>query len=265
MLSRVTILICGILLLAAGVSDADNNWRKSTSRSDNNWHTPANWSEGLPAAHYCNIGHDSEQPQGAGPTVSTSDATAGTVRMRSRVVEDPGLTLTITSTGHLTLTTGGLSVGFDTSTYGPKEMTVDVDGGMLTTTNLGIGEDYGSIAGTKGVVNILGGVVKITNIESTALNFQNDPETSRVSELNLDATGLLYWNGDHTASGDDKIATYIAANQILGPGGAGAGDVHYELVTGGEYDGYTKVYIPEPATVAILGLGSIALLRRRRV
>jgi hypothetical protein len=181
-------------------------------------------------------------------------------------------TLTVEAGASLTTSTH-VPWGHDWHNYGGiasqsnSAFTLAVAGTLNVGTWLGLyeGDDPDNPArgqGSCGVLDIIGGVVKVDSSASDGVRFGADNQPTVQARIQISGSGVLYWNGNHTdtgGGGDNKVADYITNGNITGTG------LQYELVSGGEYNGFTKVYVPEPATVAILGLGSIALLRRRRV
>ena len=92
-------------------------------------------------------------------------------------------------------------------------------------------------------------------IDADRITF-NDSAESGASAL-LDITlGSLLVSGDKVAD----IQDYIASGLITGYGGQGEVLTHYDS----GLDKTVVTAIPEPATIALLGLGGLSLLRRRR-
>jgi len=112
--------------------------------------------------------------------------------------------------------------------------------------------DIGRVAGTNGYADISGGTIY-------ANDFRMRPAggTGTVS-LNLSGTGKIIINGDKTqvVEGPDNDLLDWIDNGWINP------EVLYD------YDisnpGKTTLYVPEPATVCLLGIGALSLLRRKK-
>lgn len=157
-----------------------------------------------------------------------------------------------------------LGIGMSTGTinvYDSSELTANSDiilgysdgsghlnvyGGNVTTTgwlNVGrsAGDDYWPGTGT---VNIYGGVVNAKQYW-----------IANNSTINL-AGGVLRVNEDWESYG---LMLHFVRNGMLVAYG-GTSEVYYQVV-----DGYAEMMaIPEPATMSLLSLGALAILRRRR-
>jgi hypothetical protein len=158
------------------------------------------------------------------------------------------MTVTVESGGTLT-TAAHIIIGldWDAATGSPDNSahTVTTAGTIDIGTSLLVGASNGG--GTEadnsyGVLDITGGVVKVND----SIIFIAGQQTPYIQ---ISGAGELWWSGSHTP----EVNGWLGTN-IIGTG--------LNVV---EEGGWTKVLIPEPATVAILGLGSLVLLRRRRV
>ncbi len=109
------------------------------------------------------------------------------------------------------------------------------NGSISASGNLQIGKYFGT-----GRVNLSGGVITAASLEMTARGLID----LRVS------TGMIVLPGDQTALANG----YIGSGWIWG---------RADYMTSGEYAGNTLLTTPEPATLALLGMGLVALLRRK--
>jgi len=104
---------------------------------------------------------------------------------------------------------------------------------------------------TRAYVHLNDGVINVAG-----LSFESDPGADGILEgtMYIDTAGTLIVDGDVTAD----IIGYIDADNIIGKNGQ---IVHFD------YDninaGKTTVWVPEPATIALLGLGGLFLRKRR--
>jgi len=143
--------------------------------------------------------------------------------------------------GYLVVSDGSISVGgaFAVGASNPwggsgAVGTFYMSGGAIDVVgNLQIGK-YAISTGTAALV---GGIITAASIEMTANGL-----------LNV-AGGILVLPGDQT----ELVDGYIGLGWILGEA---------EYMTSGEYAGNTLV-TPEPTTLALLGMGLVALLRRK--
>jgi hypothetical protein len=226
---------------------------QGTNGSD--WVTPAT---ALPTlADAVNFGGDRTPGSLSLPgTLPTGGATIGAGV--SAVAKDVNLfgrwtpqNMTVTVEAGGTLTTAAhiiIGLDWDAATGSPDNSahTVTTAGTINIGTTLLVGASNGGTEADNsyGVLDITGGVVKVND----SIIFIAGQQTPYIQ---ISGAGELWWSGTEH---DQDVSDMIDATNIRGTG-----------LTVTEEDGWTKIYVPEPATVAILGLGSLVLLRRRRV
>ncbi|MBN2455115.1 MAG: PEP-CTERM sorting domain-containing protein [Sedimentisphaerales bacterium] len=167
----------------------------------------------------------------------------------------------ITGTGYLLTGTGSLS----------GKSTFYLEDGTITFPRVIVGHNIYSGATDKGYLHMTGGTLNATSslelhkADSLGqLNLYGGTINAGVLYMDtghlLDITeGVMYLDGDQTDAGDD-LQTWITDDWIIAYGGAGT--VMSEYNFGSDQ---TKVWgIPEPATIALLGLGGLVLMRKRK-
>jgi hypothetical protein len=171
-------------------------------------------------------------------------------------------------------------------------MTMNINGGSLTTTTAGgywsIGQDTGP-----GIANVNGGTVSVSG--TLYVGNQSNGTLNVSGGSNIDATGTLSVGSTDTAPGlinlglgtvscediygragktliditegtliirnksGGVIEGWVTAGWIVGYGGTGT------VIVEDTSEGWDKLTaIPEPATIALLSLGGLALIRRKR-
>jgi hypothetical protein len=178
--------------------------------------------------------------------------------------------------------------------------TMTIDGGSLTSTSyLSIGHGSGGLADGRGVVDMINGASLyagadlhigghgdgMLNVSGNSTAYSpgamkmaygssmqarvnlglgtidvNDLFTAQYKDVNIDITeGTLIVRAQSTEPGSGTIDEWIGAGYITAYGGNGT---LIRTVDGNGYDVLTA--IPEPATIALLSLGGLALIRRKR-
>ena len=210
------------------------------------WADPANWwnasaanSDTVPGAGDMAIVHSFG---GGDPIISTD---VGEVALLTPSWHD-GVTSSVT------LATGGYIYVSDTGT-----------GLCLGMSAEGAGTAHGilNVTGGSGVAGILHvGVTGTGQVNLDAGWFHAGAlAISAGSNIDIEEGAFLYINGDWTATGNGLIAAWAAGDYITANDGTGQVVASYDSNT----NLTTVSAIPEPATMAILGLGGL-LIRRKR-
>lgn len=273
MLKRILSLL--VVLSLVGVVSASEVW--SGDGSDNNWTTPDNWHGDVPVDTYAKI-QGNAGSWGNAVTIDSTNVSgdAGEVNP-NKVGLGKGDTCYLTMSGGVA-NTKTFVVGMDAGT-GYMEMT----GGTLSLTkddsdDLIIAESDGTV--NAGTLTMTGGNIEVNdNLELARAS------GSGTGVLNLDG-GTIYMNGHHNDNN-------LKINDNGGTGGLiditegtlefeydNTGDVQSAIDNGyiTAYDGTgtvvntydagtnltTVTAVPEPATLSILGLSGLFMIRRRR-
>ena len=177
-------------------------------------------------------------------TTGVLNISGGTANLKKVVIYDGQLNITA---GTLTSTNSDLQIDWDEISsllaisggaanlrgikMGNAKGTLTLTGGAL---NLGTGGIYGHASST---INLGGGTLKLSDGGAIALALDSD----KVDYLYIDGVQQLAGTWGKTGSGADYINdTYFKGNGVL------------------------TVLLPEPATMALLGLGGLGLLLRRK-
>lgn len=169
------------------------------------------------------------------------------------VVEINGGTLNIGS--HLWMATGGINAnapaGVPTSI---ASLTINAGGVVNVGGNLGLGTINASTPSAGG------GVATITVNDGGLLNLFQWSATTSIMEgsvLNINGTGTVVVGGNRGAQADDYFA--------LGKIASDMGGIEWVYTPGDPGQDYTTITaIPEPATLALMGLGALGLFRKKK-
>jgi hypothetical protein len=174
--------------------------------------------------------------------------------------------INISGTGKLEVTTadkdlvvGAGSVGILNMSGG--EVEVLTTGTKADRYGVAVACGYNSTAYGQGYINLSGGTIRAWNIGiGEPVSGKGGGKYGRVD---ITGTGQLVLTGDWTNPLDggngQRLAGYISAHSVR------CSDSNYTI--GLSFDGTNttvQAVVPEPATVALLGLGGLALLRRRK-
>jgi len=161
-------------------------------------------------------------------------------------IRDKGIINACTTSGSFKLAsnTNGTSVNTDTVNVYGRLNVKGTGSSVLNITNDTRGTNVASIVG---IVNIyLGGLVDVDNYNIG---------TYGSGTINISQGGVMKIKGDASA----KVTADLAAGRITGYDKAVGSLGSEDIIVAGAY-----TWIPEPATIALLGMGSLMLLRRKR-
>jgi hypothetical protein len=258
-----------VLLLLLGVAGSasalDSTWVQTGSTD---WNLDGNWTAGVPYAGATEADALNEQAKitgtvgGSFPSINTGDVVnAYRVFVGSAVYGE--LTIdggTLNTLGYMTaaysttdvavinMLSGTVNIGIEPSSnnghfymgrYGTT--TFNMSGGEF---NINRDLNVAQYAGANSTINLSGGTLTATTLKRTGNG-----------HIDISGTGKLVLRG-----GDDLTTVYSwIDNGWLTVNGA---DTDYSVVTVDSVNGLTIV-TPEPATVCLLGLGALSLLRRK--
>jgi len=290
-----------LLALVSNVSAATYSWKTGLTSGD--WFTATNWTVAPPGPTFAPLITDGVSIHNAGvvPTtaangifINSGDAAALEIRVGGAgnpISSPPGLPSDkfgyLTMNGGTLTTANWLMAGTDSSAYRSGEFRMNggaviLGTGTRTSGHLYIGSGRNADPNTAVVTGILrmtggtidaGGTFGVARRHTSgyvyldggtiyANNFNmKDPDTivgglSGTAYMNITGSGKVIITGDKTV----EVATYISKGWLMG------NENDYEIL----YDynisnpGKTTIYVPEPATICLLAIGALSLLRRRK-
>ena len=290
---RNVLLVCLVAFCVPASTVFGNTWLVGTG-TDQDWYNTANWSTGIVPVAGEVVGLNDAMDPGHGVVIdglggSRPAAACGYFglapwsKVTSSVLITNGATLDTNSVFYVSCNTSDAA-------HGPTFINLTVNGGSVVningeqqlgryqgyaggnildqiTINIdGAGTVWHSLAGrvmyigwatsaasTPLTMNVTdGALVKVDAVAGLQLNYSGNKD----AVINL-AGGTIQLAGDRSGA----VAGYITKKWLIGYNDAGTVQYDYNVTT----PGYTTVWaIPEPATVALFGLGAMTLLRKSR-
>jgi len=255
----VVVFSVGVAFAAEPVGDSAP-WFSNGASDGGLWTTGGNWWRGTAPTSTEDVGHDN------GGGTLTVNSSMGGVYANSLYVGDwgPGSSQAYFSmdSGLLVLEeelmigyrdydsgswTDGEGVEHTWENWGNGSATIH-DGIVAVGTTLGIGSTFKDGFGGVGELHIDGGIIRAGVLTFGVID-PNIPGTA----LSVDITGGKLMLAGIITILDPRVTAF---------GGVGYLEFNYEA----DQEGYTTItgVIPEPATIAMLGLGGLALIRRKR-
>jgi len=290
------LLVLTALLTISAPVFATTDWRGPAypSGGTQDWFTVSNWSLGVPdvalaatqggVRTYGSNCYDTSLT--TCPIIANWAATTLEVRVGGANAGTPATAVTaylIMESGSLS-TQNFLMIGVDSSSGGGRSGTVIMHGGNMilggaadgvrTSGHLFVGHGTGTLSNIVGTLIMDGGTIDAGgdfaigknyskgyaylsgNATILANNLKMRPDNeAAVAYMDLTGNAKVIINGDRTAD----VATYIANGWLTGNGNDYDIMYDYNITTPGK----TTIFVPEPATICLLGLGIVALIKRK--
>ena len=267
----VLLVVMLVVNVSMGVFEVPKDWTTTTvwqcdDPMNNNWTNPANWSDGVPEDGDIfpllgvDWGHDGV-PALVDSVVSGGGCMKVGIGGPAEIIVENG--------GAIMMPNASVSYGFEMGQGGDTTVTVR-NGGLIKTYNdyggftVGWGSGYTSVLNVEegGHVDAQGWLVfPQTGGGSGTINLAGEMDAGWLyvdnpaeSHLNISGSGILriHSAGDLT----ELTQSYIDMGSWVGIGN--------DIIT--YYDGEKQIVtlIPEPMTISLLGVGALALIRRKR-
>jgi len=278
-----------VLLLLLGVASsawASTDWMSNAASSD--WFTAANWSNGVPTSTiivntrtYGGNGNPNFQPVISGAAASAHQLDIGGSSQAGTLQVPPIVgSVTLNSGASLTVT-DYIRIGSSSSSnrWGFFYM----NGGTLNANNyLSVGYGTGVLA-VKGSMKMIGGTVNVVNAFTIGLSANTsgymdmDGGTINAGDFAMKVTASTWTpivsldisGGKIVITGDKRIKVAGEKNDLydwIDAGWIKTNGTAWEDYANVSYNAGTNktTIIPEPATLCLLGLGALSLIRRKR-
>jgi hypothetical protein len=199
----------------------------------------------------------------AGPTVGGHlNIDGGTVNVSEFLTIGNNNTTAVPETGTFNMNTGILNCGVMIPSTGHLFVgykgigTLNMSGGTINLTDyLSLADQYATAATAKGTLNLFGGTIYATDLKLDGLNTGTTITNSSSAHINI-TNGKLVLNNVSDLS--IRLNSWVANGYITTtlPG-------TIQAVYNPTAHTTTLSVVPEPATICLLGLGVMGLLRRR--
>ena len=258
------LILALVLGLASSAYAVDSNW---TGAVDSEWSTAGNWDLGVPDGTALIHEHDGTVTQ---PIIDSDIGTLGRINIgassganAATLAINAGADIELTdrfsigdgesSVGILNMSGGYMflhtSAASQIGNYGVGIMTMTgglIEGGANDTTGWGAVLEIGKKGTSDGTFNFLGGVIDVPYFKMS----RQGGDAAMVIENDA----VLYVRTTDWDLPIDNLNDYIALGWITS-----SETITVEDIGGGA----AKMYVPEPMTIALLGLGGLFLRRRK--